>query len=87
MKEINRYRLALIQYYLSYIFPKILFKTDSGFCYHFSRSYNIITLEPIHVLDTLEPIDKYSPGFWFKKGELKPRIELLKQAIKLCKKN
>lgn len=79
MKEKYRYRLALIQYYLSYIFPKFWFKTDCGFCYHFSHPYDI--------LSTLEPIDKYSKGYWFKKGELKPRIELLKQAIKLCKNN
>jgi hypothetical protein len=40
MKEINRYRLALLQYRLSLPFKqgstiRMLFKTNLGFCHHF----------------------------------------------------
>lgn len=84
MKEINIYRLALVQYYLSYIFPKRLFETDSGFCKHFYRTLRIEAFEEkLPVLYSLRPQE--SVYYWFERGDLKPRIELLKQAIKLCK--
>lgn len=82
MKEINRYRLALIQYQLSRFLP--IFGCQNGFCYHF-RVYgeNNRFQDKLPMLYSLRPIGKY--GYWFKQGLLKPRIELLKQAIKLCK--
>lgn len=78
MKEINRYRLALIQYYLSYIFPKSWFKTQHGLCWHF--------IHPLPFPETLKQFEPdYFCAYWFKRGQLKPRIKILKEAIQLLK--
>ena len=84
MNEINKYRVALFCYYLSYI-PGFKFKlnTDYGFCLYFSN-YNFKNELP--VLYSLKPKITYGNSLhWFKPGDLSPRIECLKKAIKLCK--
>lgn len=84
MKEINIYRLALIQYWISSIIPFLKFKlrTHRGFCYHFTMEVRDLT-----ELYKLKPRNRYteSIGYWYKAGDVKSRIKLLKQAIKNCK--
>ena len=57
-----------------------------GFCAYFRKKFSI-DLHQLTELYSLKPehLYPYDDGmYWFKKGRLKPRIELLKQAIKLC---
>lgn len=86
MKEINRYRLALIQYQLSRVLPKWIFCTDKGLCFHFN-AYGFRSIKyNLPILWNLQPEDDvWIYGYWFKVGELKPRIELLRKAIKIAK--
>lgn len=89
--ELKAYKKALLYYRLSYIFPflKVLLKTDSGFCRYFSkRRGQMIALYLVYpTLEELKPrIFFGTPGYWFEEGRVKPRIKLLKQAIKICEK-
>jgi len=96
MKEINRYRLALLQYRLSLPFKqssniRLLLKTSLGFCFHFnvndtvgSRVYeNTLKKElpNLYLFKPQTPVGVY----WFDLGDLKPRITALKKAIKHIK--
>lgn len=84
MSEINKYRLALFCYYLSYIpVLKYFLNTQYGFCFYFN-SYYFKNKFPI--LYSLKPINTwYNSDYWFEPGDLKSRIKCLKKAIKLCK--
>lgn len=86
MTELNRYRLALLKYQLSKRIPILtnLLNTNSGFCRHFSP-YNYVVIIENH-LPILWCLRTQDYGYWFPRGELGPRIELLKQAIKICKR-
>ena len=84
MSEINKYRKALLCYYLSYI-PgfSFLLDTDYGFCLFFSKTNIYLELPKLY---KQKPDNNYEFGvYWFKPGKLAPRIECLKKAIKLCK--
>ena len=87
MKELKRYKRALLLYQLSYFLPKYWFRTDDGFCHHFGGFENF--KQDLPILYNLKPqYNFFCLGpYWFETGLLKPRIELLKQAIKLCKLN
>ena len=83
MSEINKYKVALFCYYLSYI-PgfRFVLGTGYGFCYYFS---NLYIRQYLPNLWKQKPEICYDGDYWFKKGNLAPRIECLKKAIKLCK--
>lgn len=88
MKEIIRYRLALIQYQISDKLPFLsaLLKTDTGFCAHFKDAYlqfgktEFKTLTKLPMLASLNPHN--NELYWFPIGDTKSRIKLLKEAIK-----
>lgn len=83
-RELKRYKSALWQYRLSLYLPKFLFSTKSGFCLHLKTWEDNSSLEEtLPILYSLKPVT-YN-AYWFPEGELKPRIELLKQAIKIYK--
>lgn len=85
MKEINRYRLALVQYYLSCMLPKSFFRTELGFCWHFKLHLEIVPFK--YCLPKLHFLNPNGQMFWFPSGDIKPRIKLLKEAIRLCKQD
>ena len=82
--ELKRYKSALIQYKIAQMLPflSIFLKTDTGFCNHFN-AYLLVFGYPLPTLNTLRPKSGYM--YWFPEGQLKPRIELLKQAIHILK--
>lgn len=82
MSEIKRYRSALRQYKLSRYLPKCLFKTNFGFCYHFGMT----TYEMDKYLPILYSLNPNYNMYWYKKGDIESRIELLKQAIEIYEK-
>lgn len=85
-ERLNLYKQALKDYRFQYWFPFFVIaenynKLHLGFCYYFSQlgvDFNILI-----ELQNQMPEKFYS--YWFKKGELAPRIKCLKKAIKLCK--
>lgn len=88
--ELTLYKRALRDYRLSRFLPKVFFNTNFGFCCYFEyrhrqNNYNGLSsyngLPPI--LRNIKPKKTYD-GYWFPEGALKPRIELLKEAIKIC---
>ena len=88
-EQLKAYKKALLHYQVSnifiigFIFKHLIFNTQFGFCFYFDN-YNFIDKFPI--LYSLKPNTVYKDGLhWFKKGDLTPRIECLKKAIKLCK--
>lgn len=87
-EELKRYKSALWKYKLCLYLPflKFFLYTDFGFCAHFN-SYKNMRYE-LPTLYSLKPEDEIiSPlrtYYWFKKGDLKPRIELLEKAIEKC---
>ena len=78
----------LRDYRLSYFLPiGFLFNTQTGFCnyikFAFSRKY---VLSQFSILYSLKPADHlWYGGHWFYVGDLRPRIKLLKKAIKKTK--
>lgn len=85
--QLKLYKKALFWYTLSLWFPmfKYLFDTEWGFCLYFWG----YSLDDLTELSKTRPID-FRPtlenrGYWFPKGEIKPRIKCLKQAIKNSK--
>ena len=85
-KELKRYKIALIKYKLALKLPilKYWFNANEGFCHHFNGSIYL----KLPTLYSLRPeVRGWYDSYWFKPGDLKPRIELLEKAIELCKKN
>ena len=58
--------------------------TESGFCVYFSYSQDVM-----FCYKTVPELHKQKPMnnslFWFKEGEIQPRIDCLKRAIELTK--
>jgi hypothetical protein len=54
-----------------------------GFCYYLYEQQNITDIKECSHLHLLNPTNK-EYGFWFHSYEMKPRIKLLKKAIKIC---
>jgi hypothetical protein len=85
-EKLSLYKKALRDYRLAQFIP--LFKyfnyTYEGFCLYFKQVNN----EYLYYLSELceQNPNKVNTNlsFWFPKGELKPRIECLKRAIKFC---
>ena len=85
--ELKRYKSALIQYQLTKIFPFLssFLKTNTGFCHHFDiYGYGPFVSFSLY-LPTLYLFTPKYVMYWFPKGELAPRIEILKQAIYILK--
>lgn len=90
--EVSRLKTALLKYLLSYILPKKWFNTELGFMYHFDYKVpeSLLMLNPNAVPGQIWVTDnqgrlKLGPGwdrYWFKPGELTPRVILLIKAIK-----
>lgn len=83
-QELQRLNSALIQYNICLIFPfmKIFLKCNFGLCAHFN--YKLPEeLKKLSIKRENRPIciHGHYPDYWFKKGLLKPRIELIKKAI------
>jgi hypothetical protein len=78
-EELRRLKSALIQYNICLLLPfmKIIFKCSYGLCSHFDFNLpkELSKLNP----NTYE--EYMLNDYWFKVGELKPRIKLIKQAI------
>lgn len=88
---------ALLDYQISSIpiignIYKKIFKiyTDSGFCEYWkftlNKEFNGNSLyykfdEPEFIFSDFKPEEKYDEYFWFKPGELEPRIKILKNCI------
>lgn len=84
MTELEIYKEALSNYKLSLIFPRKVFNTQCGFCYYFRKSQRKELRLDCPTLFKLRPDEKYDNAYWFKPGKIRPRIQLLKEAIKLC---
>lgn len=90
-KQLKAYKKALLHYQISsifiigFIFRALLLDANIsfGFCFYFDNCY----LEnDLPILYSLKPTTSYyNSEYWFKPGDLAPRIECLKKAIKLCK--
>lgn len=74
------YKSMLKRYQISLYFPilKKILQTDSGFCFHLIKITDIFYLKEIR---SQKP-DTGFGGYWFNEGQLKPRIQILKNAIK-----
>lgn len=85
-KELKLYKKALRDYRLSKVFGKCWFDTYAGFCAYFRYKYDDIwDIDNLTILRSLRPASSLGCMYWFKCGELQPRIELLKKAILICK--
>lgn len=83
-ERLKLYRDALWDYRKAYLFFNKHCKTESGFCYYFmSKEIRLIDLDEL-MLQRPKGILSNS-SLWFDGGNLSPRIECLKKAIKLCK--
>ena len=79
LKDYNISNIPIIGFLFSL---KQAFNTKYGFCWYLYKSTNNkYFIEDLIELNKLQPINKYNNIYWFKEGELKPRIELLKKAI------
>ena len=86
--QLEAYKIALSFYRLSYVLPKKYFNTVDGFCWYFKNTYRSKLFKDINnytILMSLKPEDS-GHFYWFTPGILKPRIEILKEAIKICKR-
>ena len=101
MTELQYYEQALKDYKKAYWKSsfsskrdeiKLNFEVGSGFCNYFHRNHNIYMYswtdfqKQFPILFSRRPYGPYYlNSYWFMPGKLRPRIKLLKQAIKLCK--
>ena len=84
MTELEIYKEALGNYRWSLLFPRRAFNTQFGFCYYFRLSQRKELRWDCPTLFKLMPEKTYDSFHWFKPGKIRPRIKLLKKAIKLC---
>lgn len=86
-EQLKIYKKALFHYIVSFMFPFLehLLKTHDGFCIYFvgKQKTEICFLKE---LKNLKPEKTYNSVYWFRYGRKLPRIKLLIQAIKNCKK-
>ena len=87
--ELKRYKSALIQYQLVSLFPFLSYFlwANAGFCHHFQEYCNNLKYK-LPVLCSLKPKNYHLlvySSYWYTRGQLEPRIKLLKQAIKILK--
>lgn len=90
MEELKLYKKLLFRYQLSRFLPKTLLATEYGLCFttmvitnlNFTDNFCLKTHCPI--LYSIRPARSSTSMYWFQIGLLSPRIELLKQAIKIC---
>jgi len=89
VKELKLLKQALYDYRMSRIFKGFLFRknrnTYDGFCHYFGCNKHIWHSTELPILNSLKPENMYNKLYWFKSGELLPRIKLLKKAIKIIK--
>jgi hypothetical protein len=80
MKELLRYYLAFIQYKIARRFPSLRYflRVHLGYCYHFNSDISFRIELP--TLYYLRP--DHRRNYWFERGDLNPRIDLLEMAIK-----
>lgn len=83
-KMLRDYKIARFFnfFFWYYLDIKETTNTHHGFCWYiYKLSDDEFFLEDLIELDKLSPKPRPFAGYWFKGGELKPRIELLKKAI------
>lgn len=79
-KMLRDYRISNIPIIGKYFREK--FYTYSGFCVYIYKNINSNwSIKAFIELYKLKPRYMYDTVYWFKEGDLKPRIELLKKAI------
>jgi hypothetical protein len=89
-EQLELYKKALRDYRLSLWFPwlKRKLETHEGFCCYFDTKVEnndyVGSLFYLTELNKLEPADTYMSSWWFWPGRLRPRIKILKLAIKNC---
>ena len=80
---LSDYRLA---YWFGWLISEFRFGTETGLCRYFS----IKNQADLDYFDTLNDValkkEVSTRGYWFPKGKLGPRIEILKEAIKEIEK-
>ena len=84
------YKHALFHYRVSRFVPiiKWYLNCQVGLCWYFDRFQNIkhhSMKTDLPELYSVRPDFKNDNEYWFESGLLRPRIKLLKQAIKICK--
>lgn len=89
-KRLALYKKALKDYERAGKWYGFLFKTEThqGFCWYFAWKHRI-TLQGGLFKSRLPELYQQRPkkyyDFWFRQGDLKPRIECLEKAIKMIK--
>jgi len=83
--RIAMYKMALRDYTICKYLPflKSFYRTEDGLCYYFIKLS--INWQLPELKEAYYEIYKHWPyAWWFKIGEIKPRIEILKKAIELA---
>jgi hypothetical protein len=86
-EQLKLYKKALWDYIICFFRPSLKYRLaiDGGFCKYFC-SKNIMTKDLVF-LNQQKPKTLWYHEYWFKFGELLPRIKCLIKAIKACKQS
>jgi len=87
MTKLEFYRKTYRAYWLSQFLPSKWLNPHRGFC-HFWRSRSMgesFKVTDLYLLAVAHP-EFSNMGYWFERGKIKPRLQVLKTAIKNLEK-